>query len=98
MTEPKKNNVIVRIVFSLLIVSMLAFLFFNKSGIMKYLKLKGRYNNLLIEKEQTQSKISQMKLTIDSLKNSSVKKEQVARERYDMLNKNEKAFVFKKVK
>ncbi len=94
----KKNNIVVKIVFILLICSMFAFLFFNKSGVLKYLELKGKYNNLVNEKKSAEIKIYKMKRTIDSLKNSSVKKEQVARERYDMLNKNEKAFVFKRVK
>jgi len=98
MKKKKKDNVAVKIVFSLLIVIMLAFLFFNSSGVLRYLKLKGKYNNLVREKVKAQKEILKMQMTIDSLKHSSIKKEQVAREKYDMLNKNEKAFVFKKIK
>lgn len=98
MPKKKKNNILIKIVFAVIVLSMVAFLLFNQSGILKYMRLKGKYNNLVNEKEKVQNKIYKMKLTIDSLKSSSVKKEQVARERYDMLNKNEKAFVFKKEK
>ncbi len=98
MPKKKENNILFKIVFALIILSMMAFLLFNQNGVLRYLKLKGKYNNLVNEKLKTQNEIYKMKLTIDSLKNSSIKKEQVARERYDMLNKNEKAFVFKKVK
>lgn len=98
MDNKNKNNILVKIVFSLLIVIMLAFLFFNGSGVLRYLKLKGKYNNLVHEKVKAQKEIFKMQMTIDSLKRSSIKKEQVAREKYNMLNKNEKAFVFKKIK
>lgn len=68
------------------------FLFFNDSGVMKYLELKNKNESLEVEIKQREHDIKNLEQEIDSLKNSAVKIEQVAREKYNMQRADEKAY------
>lgn len=68
------------------------FLFFNDSGVMKYLELKNKNESLDVEIKQREHDIKNLEHEIDSLKNSAVKIEQVAREKYNMQRADEKAY------
>ncbi len=70
----------------------ITFLLFNENGILKFMELK--YDIEKLDKEIRSAEISLNKLSseIDSLKNSEVKIEQVAREKYLMKREDEKGF------
>ena len=69
----------------LIVLSMLvAFLLFNNNGLVKYFQLNNELDNLRMKLEQTNDEIVKLDLQIDSLKNSTVKIEKVAREKYRM--------------
>ena len=69
----------------------LAYLFFNESGIIKYLKLKGELNSLNEQVTTVQKDNKKMETEIDSLqKKVPAKIERIAREKYDMIRKGEK--------
>ncbi len=87
-----KNIIIIFI--SIIILAFAAFLIFNKYGLLKYLALKQEKEVLeerilLIEKENLK-----YQQEIDSLeKKIPAKIEQIARERYGMLRKNERVII-----
>ena len=60
------------------------------------MKLKSEVGNLQAEIENTEQRLKQLDGEIDSLKTNLVKIEKIARERYHMLRKNEKAFKVEK--
>jgi cell division protein FtsL len=80
-----KKNLIIKLLFGLIILTVFAFLFFNENGIVKYLSLKSEINDLDTQIKEADKKILQLQKEIDSLKTSKEKIEKVARERYHML-------------
>jgi cell division protein FtsB len=91
MTLPKKKF-IYRIVFLTVTLAVLAFITFNEYGLLKYLHVKKELKQLNEEILRSEERIKTMEAEIDSLKISKYKIEQVAREKYDMMKKNEKVF------
>jgi cell division protein FtsB len=91
MTLPKKKF-IYRIVFLTVTLAVLAFITFNEYGLLKYLHVKKELKQLNEEILRSEERIKAMEAEIDSLKISKYKIEQVAREKYDMMKKNEKVF------
>lgn len=83
------KKIIFRTVIILITLGIAAFLFFNENGILKYLKLKNELSNLDQEIKNAENKLKALDAEIDSLLNSKVKIEKVARERYHMLSPNE---------
>jgi cell division protein FtsB len=65
---------------------------FNENGLLKYWKMKKELKQLNNEILKSEELIRAMEAEIDSLKTSKNKIEQVAREKYDMIKKNEKVF------
>ena len=63
---------------------LVAFLLFNNNGLVKYFQLNNELDNLRMKLEQTNDEIVKLDLQIDSLKNSTIKIEKVAREKYRM--------------
>ncbi len=61
-----------------------AFLLFNNNGLVKYFQLNNELSNLRMKIDQANTEIELLDLQIDSLKNSTVKIEKVAREKYRM--------------
>jgi cell division protein FtsB len=80
---------IVGIIFFLVILIILAFLFFNENGIIKYLRLKSEITRLKENIKNADEEIKILESEIDSLRNSNTKIEKLARERFHMMNKNE---------
>ncbi len=77
--------------FTIIFIIGLAYLFFNESGILKYLKLKGELNSLNEQVTTVQKDNKKMETEIDSLqKKIPAKVERIAREKYDMIRKGEK--------
>ena len=70
----------------------MVFLFFNDSGVLKYVSVKNKIDNIDSEIKKTETKINDLDMEIDSLQNSNVKIEQVAREKYNMQRADEKVF------
>ncbi len=83
------NKLLIRILFFLLITGVFAFLFFNDSGILKYIKLKNEIEKLNSEIKNAEDTLQKLEAEIDSLKISKNKIEQVAREKFHMLKPNE---------
>lgn len=73
-----------KIVYLIAIVLMISFLLFNNNGLVKYFKLNNELDDLRMKIELANAEIELLDLQIDSLKNSTVKIEKVAREKYRM--------------
>ena len=80
MVKKQFPKIIYFIVLSLLV----AFLLFNNNGLVKYFQLNNELDNLRTEIEKANSEIKLLDSQIDSLKNSTIKIEKVAREKYRM--------------
>lgn len=67
------------------------YLLFNNFGVIKYMKLKKEVDSLTQTIEEIKAENKRLESEIDSLKNlESVKIEQIAREKYNMIKPNEK--------
>ncbi len=87
-----KKNFIVKLIFLLAGTAIVLFLLFNENGIIKYLKLRREVKKLNEEILNAEEKLRSLDSEIDSLKNSRAKIEKVAREKFDMMNKDERVF------
>ncbi|MCL6097973.1 MAG: septum formation initiator family protein [Bacteroidota bacterium] len=87
-----KSKLLLRISLVVIILGALAFLFLHENGILKYLELKSELNKIDSEITASEEKLKSLQAEIDSLKNSKEKIERVAREKFNMMKKNEKAF------
>ena len=79
----------IKIVYLIILLLLVTFLFVNKDGLLKYFNLKTELLEMDQKIEITKSKIEKLNLEIDSLQNSDVKIEKVARDRYRMKYENE---------
>ena len=86
------NKLLKKLIIILILLSSLAFLFFNENGILKYLKTKSELKHLDQELRKAVEKVKALEKEIDSLKTSKEKIERVAREKFHMMKKNEKVF------
>ena len=68
------------------------FLIFNENGILKFIELKSDIKKLDDEINSTEISLNKLSSEIDSLRNSEVKIEQVAREKYLMKREDDKGF------
>ena len=73
-----------KIVYFITLSIIVAFLLFNNNGLVKYFRLNSDLDDLQMKIEQANAEIELLDLQIDSLKNSTVKIEKVAREKYRM--------------
>ncbi len=73
-----------KIVYFIALSIIMAFLLFNNNGLVKYFRLNSDLDDLQMKIEQANAEIELLDLQIDSLKNSTVKIEKVAREKYRM--------------
>ena len=89
----KKDKLLTWLYLAILIFLIL-FLFFNKYGLLKYFELKSEINAIEREIERSKNEIDELDKDIESLENSDAELEKVARERFHMKKKNEKAFKF----
>ena len=86
------NKVLIRIFLAIILLATFSFLIFNENGFLKYLKMKNELRMLNEDIRNAESKIESLDAEIDSLKTSKAKIEKVAREKFDMMKKNEKVF------
>ena len=89
----KKDRLLTWLYFAILIFLIL-FLFFNKYGLLKYFELKSEIQSIEMEIERSKNEINELDKNINSLENSDAELEKVAREKFHMKKKNEKAFKF----
>lgn len=73
-----------KIVYLVILSMIVAFLLFSHNGLVKYIQLNNELDNLKTKIEEANSEIKKLDLQIDSLKNSTIKIEKVAREKYRM--------------
>lgn len=77
-----------------ILIFLVLFLFFNKYGLLKYFELKNEIHAIEREIERSKNEIEEYDKDIKSLENSDAELEKVAREKFHMKKKNEKAFKF----
>ena len=80
--------------FTLIVVVLfgLLYIMFNENGIIKYLTLKHQLNSLKEEVSKVEDTNKKLKESIDSLRAKvPAKIEKIAREKYNMMRKGEKA-------
>lgn len=89
----KKDRLLTYLYLAILIFLIL-FLFFNKYGLLKYFELKSEINAIEREIERSKNEIKELDENIESLKKSDKELEKVAREKFHLKKKNEKAYKF----
>lgn len=92
--QSNKNDRILTWLYFVILIFLILFLFFNKYGLLKYLELKNEINNIEQQIESSKNNIEKFDESIKSLKNNDEELEKVAREKFFMKKKNEKAFKF----
>lgn len=91
MRSSKNKNYKVYVFFILFLIGVV-FLFFNESGIFKYLKLNSEVKSLKEQIKDLESDNKNLESEIDSLRNKvPAKIEKIAREKYNMKRPNEKS-------
>ena len=86
-----KNKKIKYVFFIIIFLIGSAYLIFNESGIVKYLKLKQQLDSLNVQISDVNNDNKHLQAEIDSLqKKVPAKIERVAREKYGMIRKGEK--------
>lgn len=84
------KKILFRFIWFFVILGILAFLLFNKNGIIKFLSLRHELNNLNTQIKNAEDKINALEMEIDSLDKSKEKIEKVAREKFHMMRQNER--------
>ena len=85
-----KNGRLKYVIFAVFFIIGLLYLFFNNSGVIKYLKMKQQVNTLNQQIDSVNVENKRIKSEIDSLQNKvPAKIEKVAREKYNMIRKGE---------
>lgn len=92
MISLKKNNKVILYSASAVIMLLLIFFSFYKFGFLRYYDLSSQKNELLEKIKETDETNKNLELAIDSLNNSNIKIEKVAREKYHMVKRGEKIF------
>ena len=82
----------------IILIFLILFLFFNKYGLLKYFELKKEIDAIEMEIERSKNEIDELEKNIESLEKNNNELEKVAREKFHMKKKNEKAFKFQDVK
>ncbi|MFA7289725.1 MAG: septum formation initiator family protein [Melioribacteraceae bacterium] len=90
MKKKGKSNLIILVLVFVFGISAIAFIVFNESGFLNYLKSKNRLDDLNKEIEISNDSIKGLDSQIDSLNTNNFKKEKTAREKYRMYKKDEK--------
>jgi cell division protein FtsB len=90
--KTRKRNLLISAVLLIIVAGASAFLFFKENGIGKYLKLKSELNQIDTEIKKSDERLKSLQAEIDSLRTNLDKIERVAREKFNMMKKNEKVF------
>ena len=80
MTKSK----IFKIIYVILALSIITLLLISENGIIKYINLKNEVKELKVAIDSSKIQAERLSKEIDSLENSDVKVEKVAREKYRM--------------
>ncbi|MDX9925645.1 MAG: septum formation initiator family protein [Ignavibacteriaceae bacterium] len=89
----KKKNIkslLISLIILLLGISTIAFIVFNESGLLNYIKSKNRLDEINKNIDISNDSIKTLESEIDSLKYNRFKKEKTAREKYRMFREDEK--------
>lgn len=78
------KNKILKIIYIIFALIILTLLFINDNGVIKYFNLKKEIKELNRDISSSKMQIDKLNAEIDSLRNSDVKIEQVARDKYRM--------------
>lgn len=78
------------IIYLLAVLVILLFLFINDKGILKYLEVKSRVENLDYQIKKSEQRINKIEAELDSLRTERFKIEKTAREKYNMKRPLEK--------
>ncbi|MCK9281083.1 MAG: septum formation initiator family protein [Melioribacteraceae bacterium] len=89
-TSKSKSSLIISLLILILGISTIAFIVFNESGLISYIKSKDQLDDLNKNIEISIDSIQSLDSQIDSLKYNRFKKEKTAREKYRMFRKYEK--------
>ena len=89
----KKDRLLTWLYLAILLFLVL-FLFFNKYGLLKYFELKSEISAIEKEIQRSKNEIKELDTNIKSLESDESELEKVAREKFHMKKKNEKAFKF----
>lgn len=89
-----KKDRILTWIYLVILIFLVLFLFFNKYGLLKYFELRREMNSIEHKIETSKKEINDLDSNIELLKNSDKELEKVAREKFMMKKKNEKAFKF----
>lgn len=92
----QKSKKIGLILFVVIFLAGVTFIFFNNTGVVKYLKQKKQLDSIKVETQKADSVNEELRAEIDSLKRGDPAKiERVAREKYGMIRKGEKVYRMK---
>ena len=81
------------VVFAVIFIAGVIYLFFNESGVIKFLQLKQQVSALNEQISDVDKQNKRLQSEIDSLKNKvPAKIEKISREKYGMIRKGEKTF------
>lgn len=95
---PLQQNRLLKIILGLVIISICWLLFAPGTGVYSLLKLRNKAIQLEKQNEALMSTNEQLQAEIDRVKNDKDYLEQIAREKYGLLKKNEQVFDFSKPK
>ena len=93
---PLQQNRLLKLILALVVGSTLWILFAPGTGVYSLLKLRNQALELETQTQQLIETNEALRAEIDRLKNDPVYLEQIAREKYGMLKKNERVFDFSK--
>ncbi len=93
---PLQQNRLLKIILGLVIASTLWILFAPGTGVYSLLKLRNKALDLEKQTRELTLANEQLRAEIDRLNNDTDYLEQIAREKYGMLKKNERVFDFSK--
>ncbi len=96
--SPKQERLFYRIVAFLVLIALLWIVFAPGSGLFGYYRSRAKLTQLQNDVSLLEKENSQLRTENDRLRNDPVYLEKIAREKYNLLKKNERVFDFSKGK
>ena len=93
---PLQENRLLKIIIILIIGAFVWLLFAPGTGVYSLLKLRNKASRLEVETRELSQDNEELRAEIDRLKNDTEYLEQIAREKYGLVKKNEQVFDFSK--
>jgi len=91
-----QENRLLKIIIALIVVSIVWLLFAPGTGVYSLIKLRSKTTQLEVQTQALIESNEKLKAEIERLKHDDAYLEQVAREKYGLLKKNERVFDFSK--